>query len=173
MSITKFDDINDENERNKHIKYMRIALQQSDEAYNHREVAVGCIIVDKNGNVISTGYNEVNKDCDATRHAEIVSFKKLQDSVKDYKEILKTSTLYVTCEPCIMCASAIKMMGVPFVVYGCKNERFGGCGSVYSINSKDIMGSLPSYNCISGVLENEAIEQLRRFYGRPNPKTNH
>ena len=90
---------------------------------------------------------------------------------KDYHNTLKQSTLYVTCEPCIMCASAIKMLGVPLVVYGCLNDRFGGCGSVFNINTDTIMPKLASYDCVFGVLEEEAIEALRRFYGRPNPKT--
>ena len=150
---------------------MRMALDVAREAFDQREVAVGCIIVDKNGKIISSGGNQTNAKNDATRHAELVSFKKLKETEPNYKEILKTSTLYVTCEPCIMCASAIKMVGIPVVVYGCKNERFGGCGSVFLINTDETMPSLHSYDCITGVLEEEAIEELRRFYGRPNPKT--
>ena len=172
MTLTPFNEITDENEREKHLKYMRIALEVADEAFNQREVAVGCIIVDENGEIITTGSNQTNAQNDATRHAELIAFERLKEKRADYKEILKKSTLYVTVEPCIMCASAIKMMGIPLVVYGCKNEKFGGCGSVFSINSNEIMPSLPPYNCITGVLGDEAIEALRRFYGRPNPKTN-
>ena len=172
MTLTPFDEITDESEREKHLKYMRMALEVADEAFNQREVAVGCVIVDENGEVVTSGGNQTNAQNDATRHAELIAFEKLKENRKDYKEVLKKSTLYVTVEPCIMCASAIKMMGIPLVVYGCKNEKFGGCGSVYPIHSDEIMPALHSYNCITGVLADEAIEALRRFYGRPNPKTN-
>ena len=172
MNLIHISEISDPEERAKHEKYMRMALKVADDAFNEREVAVGCVIIDENGEMITYGGNQTNAQNDATRHAELVSFRRLKDNRSDYKEILKKSTLYVTVEPCIMCASAIKMMGIPLVVYGCKNDRFGGCGSVFSINSEEIMPSLPSYNCITGVLEEEAIEMLRRFYGRPNPKTN-
>ena len=172
MTLIPFSEITDKEERERHEKYMRMALDVANQAFDAREVAVGCIIIDDKGEVITSGGNQTNARNDATRHAELVSFEKLKENRKDYKEILKKSTLYVTVEPCIMCASAIKMMGIPLVVYGCKNERFGGCGSVYSIHSDETMPSLHPYNCITGVLEEEAIEALRRFYGRPNPKTN-
>jgi tRNA(Arg) A34 adenosine deaminase TadA len=63
------------------------------------------------------------------------------------------------------------MMGVPLVVYGCRNPRFGGCGSVLDISNPNVMPSLPPFECVSGVLEAEAVEALQRFYGRANPKT--
>ena len=161
----------DETTRKKHEEYMRKALEVAQAAFDEREVAVGCIIV-YNDEIIAHGGNKTNALNDATRHAELVSFKMLQEShPDDYLELLKKSTLYVTCEPCIMCASAIKMMGVPLVVYGCLNDRFGGCGSVFNINTNEVMPSLHSYDCIYGVLEEEAVEMLRMFYGRPTPKT--
>lgn len=161
----------DETTRKKHEEYMRKALEVAQAAFDEREVAVGCIIV-YNDEIIAHGGNKTNALNDATRHAELVSFKMLQESHPgDYLEMLKKSTLYVTCEPCIMCASAIKMMGIPLVVYGCLNDRFGGCGSVFNINTNEVMPSLHSYDCIYGVLEEEAVEMLRMFYGRPNPKT--
>ncbi|EAX99814.1 Cytidine and deoxycytidylate deaminase zinc-binding region family protein [Trichomonas vaginalis G3] len=169
MTTISFDEIKDPQEREMHEKYMQLALKAADDAFDAGEVAVGCVII-HNGQVIASGGNQTNAKNDATRHAELVTFKHLKESRSDYKQILKESTLYVTCEPCIMCASAIKMMGIPRVVYGCLNDRFGGCGSVYNIHTHEIMPSLPSYDVISGVLGEEAIEALRRFYGRPNPK---
>lgn len=169
MSTIPFETIADPEERAMHEKYMRLALKAADDAFDSGEVAVGCVII-HNGEVIASGGNQTNCKNDATRHAELVTFKRLKETRSDYKKILSESTLYVTCEPCIMCASAIKMMGIPKVVYGCLNDRFGGCGSVYNIHTPEIMPSLRSYDCISGVLGEEAIEALRRFYGRPNPK---
>lgn len=170
MSIIDVSDLGKET-RKIHEKYMRSALEVAHLAFNDREVTIGCILVYKD-EIIATGYNETNKQNDATRHAELIAFEKIfQKYPSNYLDILKQTTLYVTCEPCIMCASAIKMMGIPLVVYGCKNDRFGGCGSVLSINTDDCMKKLEKYNCIKGVLEEEAIDELKRFYGRANPKT--
>lgn len=153
-----------------HEQWMREALKVADAAYDAGEVSVGCIIV-HDSKIITSGFNLTNAENDATRHAEIVAFNRYLNENPDGRKILKESTLYVTCEPCIMCASAIRMMGVPRVVYGCKNSRFGGCGSVLHLHSKDVTPSLTPYDCISGVLEQEAIDALQRFYGRANPKT--
>ena len=76
-------------------------------------------------------------------------------------EIFKECTLYVTCEPCIMCAAALKKCDIARVVFGCSNDRFGGCGSLMSIH-KD------AYSIKSGVLEDEAVGLLRSFYDREN-----
>jgi tRNA-specific adenosine deaminase 2 len=151
-------------------KYMKEALNVAETAFDERDVCVGCVIV-HNSEIIATGSNRTNAENDATRHAELVAFGKL-GAEAEMRGILKESTLFVTCEPCIMCASAIRMMGIPLVVYGCKNSRFGGCGSVLSLYSSDILPKLLPFDCISGVLEEEAIEALKRFYGRSNPKTN-
>jgi tRNA-specific adenosine deaminase 2 len=149
--------------------YMHEALNVARSAFDEREVCVGCVIVHED-RIISTGSNRTNAENDATRHAELVAFDKLLD--KGMEKDLKNSILFVTCEPCIMCASAIRMIGVPLVVYGCKNNRFGGCGSVLSLYSADIFPKLAPFNCVSGVLEADAIEELKKFYGRANPKTN-
>jgi len=83
-------------------------------------------------------------------------------------DMLKDSVLYVTCEPCIMCASALAILNIGLVVYGCSNERFGGCGSVLDIRIADA-GLPPKYECISGVMKQEAIDILKRFYEQENP----
>jgi tRNA-specific adenosine deaminase 2 len=149
-------------------KHMRTALSIADSAFSVREVSVGCVVVHHN-RVIASGHNLTNTENDPTRHAEFVAFGQLADAGKS--DLLKKSALFVTCEPCIMCASAIRMMGVPLVVYGCRNPRFGGCGSVLDLSGPPILASLPPYNCVSGVLEGEAIERLQKFYGRANPNT--
>jgi tRNA-specific adenosine deaminase 2 len=150
--------------------YMRQALAVAEAAFDEGEVSVGCVIV-HDSNVVATASNLTNAETDATRHAELVAFQRLAASKRNSRAILTKSILFVTCEPCIMCASAIRMMGVPLVVYGCHNSRFGGCGSVLNLGSRDTLQKLPPFDCVSGVLEAEAIEALRKFYGRANPKT--
>lgn len=157
-------------ERLLHEKYMKEALKVADTAFNDQEVCVGCVLVHESG-IVATGSNLTNAEDDATRHAEMVAFDRILLAKENARDILKETTLYVTCEPCIMCASAIRMMGVPLVVFGCKNSRFGGCGSVLALHTADVTPSLPAYDCVSGVMEMEAIEALQRFYGRVNPRT--
>jgi tRNA-specific adenosine deaminase 2 len=149
-------------------RHMRAALDIADTAFAAREVPVGCVIV-RRGDVIASGHNLTNAENDPTRHAELVAFAELEGAGRS--ALLRDSVLFVTCEPCIMCAAAIRMLGIPLVVYGCSNPRFGGCGSVLDLAEEGLFPSLPPYDCVSGVLEPEAIEALQRFYGRANPNT--
>lgn len=86
------------------------------------------------------------------------------------KETLKHCDLYVTCEPCIMCAAALAMIGINQVFFGCKNDRFGGCGSLLHLHKSDALPSLNhhGFSMHGGVLEEEAIHLLRSFYNREN-----
>ena len=88
------------------------------------------------------------------------------------KDILRGCELYVTVEPCIMCAAALARIGIKRVYYGCRNDKFGGNGSILSCHSLESMSSDldTSYHVVPGVLENEAVELLREFYSRGNPK---
>lgn len=78
--------------------------------------------------------------------------------------------LYVTCEPCIMCAAALRNIGIARVIFGCKNERFGGCGSLLSlhIHPEDPCEGSSPYQIVAGIFEQEAISLLREFYKREN-----
>mmetsp|Transcript_28570 Transcript_28570/g.60586 ORF Transcript_28570/g.60586 Transcript_28570/m.60586 type:complete len:260 (+) Transcript_28570:126-905(+) len=86
------------------------------------------------------------------------------------KEILSHCDLYVTCEPCIMCAAALSMIGIGRVFFGCKNDRFGGCGSLMNLHRPDALPSTNHHGFIihGGILEEEAVRLLRSFYGREN-----
>jgi len=90
---------------------------------------------------------------------------------------LKDCELYVTCEPCVMCAAALSLAGVRRAVYGCANDKFGGCGTVLAVHEegcggcgqRDIPGAGHSIECIGGVMKDEAVALLRTFYERGNP----
>lgn len=168
--LKHFNEITDEDKRKHYIFYMKKALEMANKAIREKEVAVGCVIV-MDSEIISTGHNLTCKYDDPTRHAELVAFDKLFRKYPDAKEKLEKSVLYVTVEPCVMCASAIKMLNIKKVVYGCKNIKFGGCGSIYEINSSNLMPTLNSYKCVCGVMEDEAREALQVFYSTPNPNT--
>lgn len=111
--------------------YMQQAFDQGEEALAVAEVPVGCVFV-ADDKVIAVGRNYVNDEKNATRHAEMVAMDRLvaANGVVRASELLRRAELYVTCEPCIMCASALAQMGVPRIWFGCRNDRFGGCGTV-------------------------------------------
>ena len=91
--------------------------------------------------IIGTGRNEVNETKNATRHAELVAFDQVklwcEKRCLCFEEVLRECCLYVTVEPCIMCSAALRYLGVPKVVFGCANERFGGCGSILNIHTDE------------------------------------
>lgn len=144
---------------------MECAMQQARLAFEAREVPVGCVIVKTDsGEVVSRGDNQTNVSNNGTRHCEIVAIERMPVST-DWSQY----TLYVTVEPCVMCAAALRLIGLTKVVFGCSNDRFGGCGSVLdidSIASKD----LPPLMLKSGVLKEQAILLLQQFYERGNEK---
>ena len=91
--------------------------------------------------IIGTGRNEVNETKNATRHAELVAIDQVklwcEKQCLCFEEVLRDCCLYVTVEPCIMCSAALRYLGVPKVVFGCANERFGGCGSILNIHTDE------------------------------------
>lgn len=97
--------------------------------------------------IIGTGRNEVNETKNATRHAELVAFDQVklwcERQCLCFEEVLRGCCLYVTVEPCIMCSAALRYLGVPKVVFGCANERFGGCGSILNIHTDEYSISTP------------------------------
>ncbi|XP_053146400.1 tRNA-specific adenosine deaminase 2 isoform X2 [Hemicordylus capensis] len=148
------------------------AFKMAKEALENGEVPVGCLMV-YNNEIIGKGKNEVNETKNATRHAEMVAIDQVIDwchrHKKDLKEVFAHTVLYVTVEPCIMCAAALRMMKIQLVVYGCQNERFGGCGSVLNISSATLMDTGEPFQCIAGYRSEEAVEMLKTFYRQENP----
>lgn len=103
---------------------------QAEEALHSDEVPVGCVFV-KGDTAIARARNRTNEWRNATLHAELEAIDHL---LPDNPAPLSEITLYVTVEPCVMCASALRQIGIGRVVYGCGNERFGGCGSVVDVH---------------------------------------
>ncbi|KAF8075885.1 cytidine deaminase-like protein [Lyophyllum atratum] len=155
------------NETSSHLRWMREAMAMAEEALAAGEVPVGCVFV-RDEKVIAQARNRTNELRNATRHAEleasdkILADKLLTPTVSKYP--LSTTTLYVTVEPCIMCASALRQLGIKEVFYGCGNDRFGGCGSVLGVNEILDHPVHPPYRATGGYLREEAIMILRRFY---------
>ncbi|KAI8325769.1 cytidine deaminase-like protein [Martensiomyces pterosporus] len=137
----------------------------AEEALDASEVPVGCVFV-RNDEIVGRGRNETNISKNGSRHAELVAIDRMLAS--GFKlEDFKTTDLYVTVEPCVMCASALRQMGIRSAFYGCANDRFGGCESVLNVNSdRGLDGS--AYPAESGYYRDEAILMLRKFYVREN-----
>lgn len=152
------------------------AFEMAELALKSQEVPVGCVIQHQ-GETIARGCNEVNITKNATRHAEMVAIDQLlaysKSHDKPLKELCSASKVYITVEPCIMCAYALRQVGLVNIVYGCKNERFGGCGSVLDIHKAEVDPSLGKLNCsFASDLEQERAKQLlKRFYEGTNPNT--
>jgi tRNA(Arg) A34 adenosine deaminase TadA len=104
---------------------------QAEEALHSDEVPVGCVFI-KDGKAIARARNRTNEWRNATLHAELEAIDHL---LPENPPPLSDITLYVTVEPCVMCAAALRQIGIGRVVYGCGNERFGGCGSVIDVNA--------------------------------------
>uniref|UniRef100_A0A7S0DRB5 CMP/dCMP-type deaminase domain-containing protein n=1 Tax=Amorphochlora amoebiformis TaxID=1561963 RepID=A0A7S0DRB5_9EUKA len=160
--------------------YMRQAVDAARAAIPEEEVAVGCIFVDSRTDVVlAATHNETNKTRNATRHCELVAIDKIleaervrlrgkEEDVKRASDIFSHCELFVTVEPCIMCAAALRLVKIKRVVYGCANPRFGGTGSVLSLHDQKQREGL-GYECTGGLLAAEAIDLLKSFYARGNP----
>jgi tRNA(adenine34) deaminase len=139
--------------------HMRLALRQAEEAYKRNEVPVGAILIIGN-EVIASAYNTKESTSDPTAHAELNVIK--EGAQKTGNQYLTDATLYVTKEPCVMCAGAMVNARLGRLVYGCSDKRFGAINSRYQIASD------PSLNhqiaVLSGVLELECAEILKRFF---------
>eukprot|EP00947_MAST-08B_sp_MAST-8B-sp1_P000717 g717.t1 len=119
--------------------------------------------------IIATASNTTNATKDATRHAELVAIEEITQT--HGLDILKRCELYVTVEPCIMCAAALAQVKIGRVFFGCHNPKFGGCGSILSLHEPGAKLPPPSvpYACHPGLLKDNAVFLLRDFYMRENP----
>ena len=140
-------------------KYMKEALKQAKKAYALGEVPIGCVIVHE-GKIIGRGYNRRNTDKNTLAHAEITAINKASKVIGDWR--LEECTLYVTLEPCQMCAGAIVQARIPEVVMGCMNPKAGCAGSILNILE------MPQFNhqvkVTRGILETECSQMLKTFF---------
>ncbi|KFY08832.1 hypothetical protein V492_05878 [Pseudogymnoascus sp. VKM F-4246] len=169
-----------------HEGFMREALAMAQLALDTDETPVGCVFV-HNGVVVARGMNATNRTLNGTRHAEFIAIASLlsptplpaSTSPNDLPQsdpsrpaytadVLTECDLYVTVEPCVMCASLLRQFGIRKVYFGAANDRFGGTGGVLNIH--DCAAVDPAYEVSGGWLREEAIMMLRRFYVQENEK---
>ena len=142
-----------------HEHYMSLALELAREAYDRGEVPVGAIVVGPDGQILGRGRNRRQESGDATAHAEIEAIREACKALGDWR--LNGCTLYVTLEPCPMCAGAIINARVPVVVFGAREALSGSCGSVIDL-FYERYGHRPQVR--AGVLEADCAALLKTFF---------
>ena len=140
--------------------FMRLAIREAEKAYALEEVPIGAVLVDEQGQVVSSGHNMREVWHDATAHAELIAIREACRTLGRWR--LTGLTLYVTIEPCPMCAGAIVMSRVDRVVYGSTDAKAGACESVFNIPGNETLNHRPEIR--AGVLQQECAEIMRRFF---------
>ena len=155
-------------------KYMKAAMKQARKAYQLGEVPIGCVIVYegsskeglswnshlKKGQIIGRGYNRRTTDKSTLAHAELMAIKKACKKLGDWR--LEDCVMYVTLEPCQMCAGALIQSRMKRVVMGCMNPKAGSVGSV--IHLLEMPGFNHQVEVTKGVLEEECSQMLKEFF---------
>jgi tRNA(adenine34) deaminase len=141
------------------LEYMRLALEEARSAAAAGEVPVGAVLV-REGKVIARAANRTIRDCDPTSHAEIVALREAAGALRNYR--LAGTTMYVTIEPCSMCAGAIVQARVPRVVYGCDDPKGGAVRSCFEIFSHPRLNH--QVEVTAGVLADECAGVIQSFF---------
>jgi tRNA(adenine34) deaminase len=146
-------------QRTEEERYMKEAIRQARKAWKLQEVPIGCVIV-RDGKIIARGYNRRNTDKNTLAHAELQAIKKASRIAGDWR--LEDCTMYITLEPCQMCAGAIVQARIPHVVIGSMNPKAGCAGSILNLLQ------VPEFNhqveVTRGVLEEECSAMLTDFF---------
>ena len=140
-------------------KYMRIALLEAKKAYEKDEVPVGAVIV-KNDKIIAKGHNLRESKNDPTMHAEIVAIRKACKKAESWR--LEDATIYVTVEPCSMCAGTILWARIKRVVYGASDPKGGSLGGSFNLYEMPNLNHHPEVT--GGVLKEECGELMSQFF---------
>ena len=138
---------------------MKIALKLAEKAFTQNEIPVGSVIVKEN-RIIGRGYNQKERLTDPTAHAEIISISAASSTINDWR--LNGATIYVSKEPCSMCAGAIINSRISRLVFGAYDDQKGCCGSLYQICGDKRLGSNTVVK--GGVLEDRCSEILTEFF---------
>ena len=139
--------------------FMRLALREAERATEHDDVPIGAVIVCE-GEAIGVGHNERELRQDPTAHAEVIALREAARALGTWRVL--DAALYVTLEPCAMCAGAIVLARVARVVYAATDPKAGACGSVLDVTGEPRLNHRPQV--ASGLLAQEAAELLRAFF---------
>ena len=139
--------------------FMRLALREAERALEHEDVPIGAVVV-RDGEVIGLGHNERELRADPTAHAELIALREAARQLGTWR--ILESVMYVTLEPCAMCAGAIVLARVPRVVFGTADPKAGAAGSVLNVLDVPQLNHRPQVE--SGLLAGEAADLLRSFF---------
>jgi tRNA(adenine34) deaminase len=139
--------------------FMRLALREAERALEHDDIPVGAVVV-RDGEVIGSGHNEREVRADPTAHAELIALRAAARTLGSWRVL--GSVLYVTLEPCAMCAGAIVLARVPRVVFGTLDPKAGAAGSVLNILAEPHLNHRPQVQ--SGLLAEDCADLLRAFF---------
>jgi tRNA(adenine34) deaminase len=139
--------------------FMRLAMREAVRALEHEDVPIGAIVV-REGEVIGTGHNEREIRADPTAHAEMIALRDAARTLGSWRVL--DAVMYVTLEPCAMCAGAIVLARVPRVVYAATDPKAGAAGSVFDILDEPRLNHRPRVE--AGLLAEESSEMLRAFF---------
>ena len=142
-----------------HAYWMKQAFVQAERAFKAKEIPVGAIII-KDDKVIGRGYNQREQLNDPTAHAEIIAITAAANTLEEWR--LNDCTLYVTKEPCSMCAGAIINARLKMIVFGCYDEKEGCCGSLYQLCGDPRFKTKVSV--MGGVMESQSLSLLKDFF---------
>lgn len=142
-----------------HQKYMSLALKMAEDALKEDEVPVGAVVVN-GGKIIASGYNQVERLKDPTAHAEMITLTSAANLLGT--KWLNEASVYVTIEPCSMCAGALVLARVKSIYFGAKDPKAGACGSIVNIaNHKSLNHRIKVFG---GIMEEECSCLLREFF---------
>lgn len=153
----------DEIDRNTHIRFMKLALEEAKDALKAGEFPVGCVIVNNDGNVVATGarQNCTVELCEMD-HAEIVALRNLQQQSGDTK--MNGVTIYTTMEPCLMCQATLIVNGVRRIVFSYE-DVMGGGSNLDLKNLSPLYSSITNLEIVSGILRKESLQLFQEFFG--------
>ena len=146
-------------------RYMQMAIEQARIAEENGDVPIGAVIVGENG-IIGKAYNQREQLQDPTAHAEIIALTQAAAAMENWH--LNGCTIYVTLEPCPMCAGALVLARMDRLVYGCDDPKSGACGSLYNIVHDERLNH--RLEVTSGVLADECSQQLQEFFAKRREK---
>jgi tRNA(adenine34) deaminase len=139
--------------------FMRLALREAERALEHDDVPIGAVIV-REGEVIGSGHNEREARSDPTAHAELIALREAARSLQSWRVL--DAIMYVTLEPCAMCAGAIVLARLPRVIYGTADPKAGAAGSVLNVLAEPRLNHNPQV--AGGLLAEDCAELLRGFF---------
>jgi tRNA(adenine34) deaminase len=139
--------------------FMRLALREASRALEHEDVPIGAVIV-REGEAIGLGHNEREVRADPTAHAEMIALREAARAVGSWRVL--DSVMYITLEPCAMCAGAIVLARIPRVIFGATDPKGGAAGSVLDVLAQPQLNHRPQVE--GGLLAVECAELLQRFF---------